>query len=158
SSRRPNTEREFAPAPNAVARVDRYGSINFAIDLRALIAAKRRSNFCPAPTQWLMLQKHAPVTKSIKLQQRDRRSNKQQTNKTRSVERFNYWRWARRDKMIANASEPAKRISPITLQALIPTTRRLAWLRPIEVYRKSPLFALPQRPTCWRSSEHGRRS
>jgi hypothetical protein len=47
-----------------------------------------------------------------------------------------------RDRMRVLKSEPAKRVSPITLQALIPTTRRLAWLRLIGVYRKSPPFAL----------------
>ena len=33
-------------------------------------------------------------------------------------------------------TEPAKRVSPITLQALIPTTRRLAWLRLAQAYSK----------------------
>ena len=49
----------------------------------------------------------------------------------------------RRDRLIK--TEPAKRVSPITLQALIPTTRRLAWLRLTQAYsrpRPQPTRAL----------------
>ena len=66
---------------------------------------------------------------------------KQQTTTKQSRDctaRFNYQR-SSCCVGIANESEPAKRLSPITSQALIPTTRRLAWLRLIRHYSKPRL-------------------
>ena len=56
-------------------------------------------------------------------------TNKQQTTKSRLQARFNYRQCSCCFRIVAYKIEPAKRISPITSQALIPTTRRLAWLR-----------------------------